>query len=101
MMPLSSILPSTAGHAMLSTTADRSPRRPTTVRIRRASRSARFSIVVTAILLLASTLHAQTDLLPIDHPATDVLKRLARYGETWRLAIEHLPLSRREAYQHL
>lgn len=65
-------------------------------------RRGRFSGIVAVLLSLFATasLTAQVDLLPIDHPATDLLRRLHRYGSGEHPAIEHLPMSRRTAYEH-
>lgn len=49
------------------------------------------------VMLVASTLSAQHDLLPIEHPATERLLRYARLGLIPDFPIEHLPISRGEA----
>jgi len=54
---------------------------------------------VTLLLLVCagSSADAQVDLLPIDHPATGSLLRLAHYGAIPSFPAEHLPISRKDA----
>ena len=48
-----------------------------------------------------ASLSAQVDLLPLDHPATRVLERLYHAGSIPTFPLEHLPISRRSAYDFL
>ena len=61
-------------------------------------------VVILPIILLAAgagPVWGQADLLPPDHPATLLLERFHRAGAIPTFPIEHLPISRRAAYDFL
>lgn len=54
-----------------------------------------------SVLCFADMLHAQVDLLPLEHPATTALERLYYSGVVPDIPVEHFPISRKSALEFL
>ncbi len=58
-------------------------------------------LILAALAATTPAAHAQSELLPVDHPATAVLVRLHQYGALPHFPSEHLPVSRGAALRFL